>query len=100
MCLGIPVQVIDGGEHFARCRGRDGEVGIDIRLVGVQSPGTWLLCFLDAAREVISSERAAAINAALAALSAVNAGETDLSAFFADLDREPQLPEFLRTQTP
>ena len=100
MCLGIPVQVIDCGEHFALCRGRDGEVSIDIRLVGVQSPGTWLLCFLDAAREVISSERAAAINAALAALSAVNAGETDLSAFFADLDREPQLPEFLRTQTP
>lgn len=100
MCLGIPVQVLDCGEHFARCYGRNGEVSIDIRLVGAQPPGTWLLCFLDAAREVIPAERATAINAALAALSAVNAGETDLSAFFADLDREPQLPEFLRTQTP
>lgn len=100
MCLGIPVQVLDCGEHFARCSGRHGEVAIDIRLVGVQPPGTWLLCFLDAAREVIVAERAAAINAALAALSAVNAGETDLSAFFADLDREPQLPEFLRMPTP
>ena len=100
MCLGIPVQVLDCGEHFARCSGRNGEVLIDIRLVGTQAPGSWLLCFLDAAREVIPAERAAAINAALAALTAVNAGETDLSAFFADLDREPQLPEFLRTQTP
>jgi hydrogenase expression/formation protein HypC len=100
MCLGIPVQVLDCGEHFARCSGRNGEVSIDIRLVGTQAPGSWLLCFLDAAREVIPAERAAAINAALAALTAVNAGETDLSAFFADLDREPQLPEFLRTQNP
>ena len=50
MCLGIPVQVIDCGEHFARCRSRVGEVVIDIRLVGAQPPGAWLLCFLDAAR--------------------------------------------------
>ena len=100
MCLGIPVEVLACGEHFARCRGRDGEVSIDIRLVGAQPPGTWLLCFLDVAREVIPAERAAAVNAALSALSAVNAGETDLSAFFADLDREPQLPEFLRTSRP
>ena len=96
MCLGIPVRVIECGEHFARCQGRDGEQRIDIRLVGPQAPDTWLLCFLDAAREVIDAERAAAINAALSALSAVNAGETELSAYFADLDREPQLPEFLR----
>jgi hydrogenase expression/formation protein HypC len=67
-------------------------------LVGPQPEGTWLLSFLDAAREIIDPERAAAINAALAALNAAESGETDFSAFFADLDREPQLPEFLRTQ--
>ena len=99
MCLGIPVQVIDCGEHFARCRSRVGEVVIDIRLVGAQPPGAWLLCFRDAAREVIDAERAAAISAALDALAAVDSGASDLSAFFADLDREPQLPEFLRTKT-
>ncbi len=97
MCLGIPVQVLACGEHFALCAGRHGEQRIDISLVGPQAVGNWLLCFLDAAREVIDAERAAAINAALAALEAVQSGETDLSAFFADLDREPQLPEFLRT---
>lgn len=99
MCLGIPVQVLECGAHFARCAGRHGEVRIDLSLVGVQPVGSWLLCFLDAAREVIDAERAASINAALDALVAVQSGATDLSAFFADLDREPQLPEFLRTQT-
>jgi len=99
MCLGIPVQVIECGEHFARCAGRNGEVRIDLSLVGQQLPGSWLLSFLNAAREVINGERAAAINAALDALDAAQAGVTDFSAFFADLDREPQLPDFLRTQT-
>lgn len=100
MCLGIPVQVLECGEFFARCQGRHGEVSIDLSLVGQQPEGTWLLCFLDAAREVIEPERAAAILSALAALDAVHNGETDLHAFFADLDREPQLPDFLRTETP
>ena len=97
MCLGIPVQVVESGDYYASCRGRNGNCVVDLSLVGPQSVGTWLLTFLDAAREVIPAERAEAINAALNALDAVNAGETDLSAFFADLDREPQLPEFLRT---
>ena len=99
MCLGIPVQVQECGEHFARCAGRNGEVRVDLSLVGQQLPGTWLLIFLDAAREVIDSERAAAINAALDALDAAQSGATFFSAFFADLEREPQLPDFLRTQT-
>lgn len=98
MCLGIPVQVLECGEHFARCLGRHGEMRVDLSLVGRQAPGTWLLTFLDAGREVINAERAASIAAALDALEAAQAGETDFSAFFADLDREPQLPEFLRTQ--
>ncbi len=97
MCLGIPVQVLECGEHFARCTGRFGEVRIDLGLVGRQAPGTWLLSFLEAGREVIDAERAATINAALDALAAAQNGETDFSAFFADLDREPQLPDFLRT---
>lgn len=96
MCLGIPVQVLECGEHFARCASRDGEVRVDISLVGEQPPGTWLLGFLGAAREVIPAERAVAINAALSALAAAEGGATDFSAFFADLDREPQLPDFLR----
>lgn len=98
MCIGIPVQVIQAGKHMASCRGRNGEVLVDLSLVGPQWPDTWLLCFLGTAREIIDAERAAAINSALDALDAVQSGQTDFSAFFADLDREPQLPEFLRTQ--
>lgn len=98
MCLGIPVQVLEYGEHFARCAGRNGEVRIDLSLVGWQVPGTWLMTFLDAAREVIDAERAFAIDAALDALDAAHAGAIDFSAFFPDLEREPQLPDFLRTQ--
>ena len=98
MCLGIPAQVIECGEHFARCLSRDGELRVDLSLVGRQPVGTWLLTFLAAGREIIDPERAAAINAALGALEAARSGATDFSAFFADLDREPQLPEFLRTE--
>lgn len=100
MCLGIPAQVIECGEHFARCQTANGEMRVDLSLVGQQAPGTWLLTFLDAAREVIPAERAQAVISALAALEAVQRGETDFHSFFADLDREPQLPEFLRTTKP
>ena len=100
MCLGIPVQVLECGEFYARCQGRHDELRIDLSLVGQQPVGSWLLCFLDAAREVIPAERAFAINSALAALEAVGSGETNFDAFFADLNREPQLPEFLRTAKP
>lgn len=120
MCIGIPAQVIeclpcggfepvqgsgdghkDGygphyGPHVARCNSRHGTLQVDLSLVGAQPAGTWLLVFLDAAREVIDAKRAAAIDAALDALAAAENGATDFSAFFADLDREPQLPEFLR----
>lgn len=101
MCLGIPVQVIESGEHFARCLGQGGqEVRVDLALVGPQAPSTWLMTFLDAAREVISADHARMVNDALAALQAAERGETNFDAFFADLDREPQLPEFLRKAHP
>jgi len=98
MCLGIPARIVESGEHFARCVSRNGEIRVDLSLVGMQPAGAWLLTFLDAAREVIDADRAAAIDAALSALEAAQVGATDFSAFFADLDREPQLPDFLRTQ--
>lgn len=98
MCLGIPARVVACGEHFAHCVSRDGEIRVDMSLLGPQAPGTWLLTFLAAGREVIDSKRASVINAALDALLAAQDGATDFSAFFADLEREPQLPDFLRTE--
>ena len=99
MCLGIPVQITVPGDFKAQCVGRQGEVLVDMSLVGPQPAGTWLLTFLDAAREVISPERALALDAALDAVEAAGAGGTDFDLFFADLvGREPELPDFLRKE--
>ena len=101
MCLGLPLQVIECNGYVALCHGRGGQRRIDLALVGEQAPGTWLLCFIDAAREIIDAESAARINAALDGLEAVMAGETDLYAHFADLlERTPELPPHLRGITP
>jgi hydrogenase expression/formation protein HypC len=99
MCIGEPMQVVDSGEMSARCRDRHGQLhSVDLILVGAQQPGTWLLTFLGAAREVIDARRAADIRDALVALDAVMRGEpADLDAAFADLvGREPELPDFLK----
>jgi hydrogenase assembly chaperone HypC/HupF len=69
---------------------------VDLRLVGAQPPGTWLLVFFGAAREVIDELRAMQTLDALAALRAVQQGQP-VEHLFADLiDREPELPDFLR----
>lgn len=101
MCIGIPMRVIEVNGLMARCRGRGSERWLDLSLVGDQVPGTWLLAFIDAAREVLEADSAARINAALDALEAALDGATDLSAYFADLvERPPQLPEHLRGACP
>lgn len=102
MCLGIPMQVLEPGTHQARCAGPDGEVWVDLALVGPQVAGTWLLTFLGAAREVLDPARAEDIRQALGAVASLQqlgaaARPEDFDQFFADLvGREPQLPDFLR----
>lgn len=101
MCLGIPAQVISGNDFHALCDTRHGVRQIDLLLVGPQAAGTWLLCFLDAAREVIDADYAQRVNAALDGLEAVMAGTSDVSQHFADLiDRVPELPAHLREVAP
>ncbi len=97
MCVGIPMRVLHCDGLSALCEGRDGQRRLDLSLVGKQAPGTWLLTFLDSAREVLEPDAAARINAALDGLQAALNGETDLSPYFADLiDRPPELPDFLK----
>lgn len=101
MCIGIPMRVVECQGLTALCEGRGGRRSLDLALVGEQPPGTWLLAFLDAAREVIGADAARLIDAALDGLDAALNGGTDLDArldaCFADLiGREPQLPEHLR----
>lgn len=98
MCLGIPYEIVEAGFLSARAHSRQGDAWIDMSLVGDQPAGTHVLVFLGAAREVISSTRAAQIADALEAVRLVMSGEgADIDHLFADLvDREPQLPEHLR----
>ncbi|AOU97394.1 hypothetical protein BI364_04775 [Acidihalobacter yilgarnensis] len=100
MCIGIPMRIVAvDADGTAWCE-RDGERrAIDVSLVGPQPVGTWLLVFLDAAREVLDEAHARHIAQALDGLAAALAGE-DFEHFFSDLiDREPELPEHLRPAT-
>jgi hydrogenase expression/formation protein HypC len=103
MCIAVPMQVLAATDHAAECRdgsAPDRQVAVDLALVGVQPPGTWLLVFLGAAREVIDAGRARQTLDALAALRAVERGEP-VEHLFADLiGREPELPEHLRPAVP
>ncbi|MCI4664575.1 MAG: HypC/HybG/HupF family hydrogenase formation chaperone [Neomegalonema sp.] len=96
MCVGAPMQVIEVGDGWARCRADDGEHEIDTSLVRDLKPGAWVMTFLGAAREEISEEFAKQSADALQALHLAMRGE-NFDHLFADLiDREPQLPEHLR----
>jgi len=97
VCIGIPMRILDAGTGWARCDNGGARERIDMRLVGDQPPGTWVLVFLGAAREVVGEAEALKIRDAIEALTRVSSGDGDIDRLFADLiDREPQLPEHLR----
>ncbi len=86
MCMGIPMQVTESGPARAICDFAGELRRIDTMLVGEQPVGTWLLVFIDAAREVISEEDAMKITDALRALSSVSQGTADsIDHLFADI---------------
>ncbi|MFK5986586.1 MAG: HypC/HybG/HupF family hydrogenase formation chaperone [Pseudomonadota bacterium] len=78
MCVGIPVQTTESGEFMVLCRGRSGEVTINMMLIGEQPAGTWVLNFLGLAREVLSEQDAININKALDGLGAIMAGDNNI----------------------
>jgi hydrogenase expression/formation protein HypC len=98
MCIGVPVQVLaPASDTSAWCDERGERVLVDMMVVGPQPPGTWVLAFQGAAREVMSPADAALTLEALKALGAALAGDADIDRFFPDLaGREPELPEHLR----
>ncbi|WP_221797712.1 HypC/HybG/HupF family hydrogenase formation chaperone [Oceanobacter mangrovi] len=110
MCIGIPMQVValDSLALTARCQ-RWGESDVladtadtpletvDLSLVGLVEPGQWLLVFLGAARECLTPVRAEQVGMALQALQQLDSGDlSGLDHLFADLNREPQLPDHLQ----
>ncbi len=105
MCIGLPMQVIESGFGYATCEGLGLKRQVDTLLVGEQPIGTWLLVFLNSAREVLTDEDALKISDAVRAVDLVMANEpfsqenlstTAIDALFADLiDREPPKPASL-----
>ncbi len=85
MCIGIPMQVIETGPGVALCEAKGQRRHIDTMLVGEQPAGTWLLVFIDAAREVITAEDARKIGDALQALENIMAGSDDIDHLFSDI---------------
>jgi hydrogenase expression/formation protein HypC len=101
MCIGIPMQVMESREGFALCRSIGEPRRIDTLLVGDQPPGTWLLTFLDTAREVLTPEAAQRTLDAIAAVDMAMQGQSGIDHLFRDLiEREPRLPEFLGLPSP
>lgn len=99
MCIGMPLQVQQmepDGQH-AWCEADGQRERLDMRLIGAQPAGTWVLAFMGAARQPMTPLEAEQARGARQALAAVMRGES-VDAFFADLiDRQPELPAHLRT---
>ncbi len=93
MCIGTPMQVLESGFGFARCKARDGEHEIDMSLVGEVAPGSWVMVFMGAAREEIDEETALRCQDALLALELVMRGETQVDHLFQDLLQPERLTE-------
>lgn len=71
------MQVLDTRPGAVHCVDRHGrQRWIDTALVGDCANGDWLLVFIDAARERLTPERAAEIDATLALLDAALLGES------------------------
>jgi hydrogenase expression/formation protein HypC len=101
MCIGAPMQVMQAAGTQAWCEADGQRELLDMMLVGVQRPGTWVLAFHGAARQLMEPDEAAQARAGRAALAAVLRGEGDVDGFFADLvGRRPELPAHLRPATP
>lgn len=106
MCIGIPMQVKESGFGYALCEGMGHRREVETLLVGDQPNGTWLLVFLNSAREILSEENAKKITDAVQAVELVMQSQGALStqglddqtieALFSDLvDREPEKPASL-----
>lgn len=65
MCIGIPMQVQSLRPGFAQVHGRGESKLVNTALIDPPAVGDWLLIFIDGARERLSAERAAEVNATL-----------------------------------
>jgi len=106
MCIGLPMQIKETGFGYAIVEGLGIKRNVDTLLVGELPIDTWVLVFLNSAREVLTAENAAKITDAVTAIDLVMNNDGNISenrlnnqtidALFADLiDREPEKPASL-----
>ncbi|CCG39669.1 HypC/HybG/HupF family hydrogenase formation chaperone [Magnetospirillum molischianum] len=96
MCIGLPMRVVTGGDFFAECDRRGTIERVSLLLIGPQPAGTPVLVYLGTAVRVLGAEEARLIDDALDGVAAAIEGRP-YDHLFADLiDREPELPDFLR----
>ncbi len=96
MCIGFPMTVLTCGDGVALCERRGDTQHVSTLLIGAQAPGAKVLVYLGSAVRLLDVVEAAQIDDALDALQEALEGK-NVDHRFADLiDREPQLPEFLR----
>ncbi|MGR9044622.1 MAG: HypC/HybG/HupF family hydrogenase formation chaperone [Gammaproteobacteria bacterium] len=99
MCIGIPMKIIAYQGEWALCESDGQQRQIDMMLLGKQAVGSWVLVFLDTARELLSERQAQQITDALRAVQLTLQGENSVEHLFADLlDKTPELPAFLRQE--
>jgi hydrogenase expression/formation protein HypC len=96
MCIGTPVRIVEVTGIAGLAEDGGDLVRVDLSLTGPVAPGTWVLNFLGAAREVLDADEALRIRAALAGLRNVMRGDP-LGDAFADLEHTgPRLPPHLQ----
>jgi hydrogenase expression/formation protein HypC len=67
MHVGIPVHIIETKGLSGLARDGDRTVGVDLSLIGPVTPGSWVLNYRGAAREVLHPDEAQRIRAAVGA---------------------------------
>ncbi len=98
MCVGLPMTVVTSDNGSALCERRGEQRRVSTLLIGEVVVGDRVLVFIDNAVRRLEAEEARLIDDALDGLAAAMQGR-DFEHLFADLiDREPQLPEFLRNR--
>jgi len=75
MCIGLPMRVLSCANGKAEVLREGEQRRVRTALVGDLQPGDWVLVHLDSAVEKLSAERAAEVDAALAMVSGVLAGQ-------------------------
>ncbi|WP_051334873.1 HypC/HybG/HupF family hydrogenase formation chaperone [Bradyrhizobium sp. Ai1a-2] len=97
MCLGLPMTIVETDGVSALCEYGNERRRVSVLLLSEPPVGANVLVYIDTAMRLLDDDEARLIAAALQGLGAALIGQ-EWAPFFADLvNRDPQLPEHLRS---